>query len=127
VWVSAPTGNLEWTDGICWPACAQDCFAIGAALPGRQQVHHARCAIVDLLAVAPATSSSNAYAAGCSQLLREAIEKANYDWQREANNLPAAMMKIFQRTGTPLLDSATGLTFRELNVAAAIDEVFDKK
>lgn len=124
VWVSAPTGNLNQTNGICWPACAQNCFAIGAALPGAQQVHHARCSNVDLLAVAPATSSSNAYAAACAMLLREAIEKAAYNWQRDADNLPAAMMKIFQRTGTPIFDPATGLTFRELNLAAAVDAVF---
>ena len=29
IWVSAPCGNHHYTDGISWPACQPDCFAIG--------------------------------------------------------------------------------------------------
>ena len=73
---------------------------------------------------AAATSSSNAYVAGCAQILREAIEKAGYRWQDDGKTLPDAMMAIFQKTGVPIHDEATGLDFRELNLLAAVDHVF---
>jgi hypothetical protein len=60
-------------------------------------------------------------------ILREAIEKANYDWQRDGSTLPDAMMKIFQQTGVAIHDDATRLDFRELNLVNAIDFVFAHK
>jgi hypothetical protein len=124
IWVSAPTGNHNFTDGISWPACQPDCFAIGATVPGKHEIHLDRFSNVDLLVVAPATSSSNAYAAGCAQILRQAIEKAGYPWQRDGRTLPDAMMAIFQNTGVPIRCPATSLDFRELDLLAAVDHVF---
>jgi len=124
IWVSAPCGNNNYTDGISWPACQPDCFAIGATRPGRHEAHLDRCAHTDLLVCAEATSSSNAYAAGCSMILREAISKAGYPWQRDGASLPEAMMRIFQKTGVPIHDPGTGLDFRELDLLAAVDSVF---
>ena len=69
------------------------------------------------------TSSSNAYAAGASLLLREAIEKRGYHWHADGPTLPEAMMAIFQRTGGKVHDPATGLTFARLDVLAAVDHV----
>ena len=62
-------------------------------------------------------------------ILREAIEKANYDWKTDGENLPEAMMAILQKTGKPVADSATKLTFRRLDLQAALEHVFplDKK
>lgn len=125
VWVSAPAGNNGFTDGISWPAAGEYCFAIGATLPGTREVHRDRWKNVDLLVVASYTSSSNAYATACSLILREAIEKANYDWKQDASTLPDAMMKIFQRTGHEVHDPAANLTFKELNLLAAVDYVFN--
>jgi hypothetical protein len=124
VWVSAPCANNGYTNGISWPACAEHCFAIGATVPGQHEAHLDRCANTDLLVVAPATSSSNAYAAACSMLLREAMEKANYDWTQGGSTLPDAMMTVFQNTGVEVHDAASGCAFRELNLLAAIDSVF---
>jgi hypothetical protein len=123
VWVSAPCGNNEFTKGISWPACAEDCFAIGAATPDKGIVHRDRYENTDLLVPAVYTSSSNAYAAGASLLLREAIEKRGYNWHSDGATLPGAMMAIFQRTGVKAHDPATGLTFPRLDVLAAIDHV----
>ena len=39
IWVSAPTGNHNFTTGISWPACQPACFAIGAVRPGEEAVH----------------------------------------------------------------------------------------
>lgn len=127
IWVSAPTANNDFTNGISWPASQPYCFAIGATLPGKREVHRDRWKNTDLLVVAPYTSSSNAYATACSMILREAIEKAKYDWHKDAGTLPDAMMKIFQRTGVEIHDKATGLTFRELNLLAAVDHVYANK
>jgi len=124
IWVSAPAGNHHYTDGISWPACQPDCFGIGATVPGKHEVHLDRYANVDLLAPAVATSSSNAYAAASAQILREAIEKSGYRWQKDGETLPQAMLSIFRRTGVPVHDRATGLDFRELNLLAAVDAVF---
>ena len=59
-------------------------------------------------------------------LLREAIEKADYDWKTDGDNLPEAMMAIFRDTGPPVEDPGTGLTFRRLDLEAALDHVFGK-
>lgn len=126
IWVSAPCANHGYTDGISWPACQPYCFAIGAAVPGKHEVHLDRFSNTDLLVVAKATSSSNSYAVGCSMVLREAIEKSNYPWQQDGETLPDAMMAIFQKTGVPVHDPATGLDFREIDLLAAVDSVMER-
>ena len=123
VWVSAPCGNHHYTDGISWPACQPHCFAIGATVPGERTVQLDRWSNTDLLVAAGATSSSNACAAGCAQILREAIEKGGYAWWNKADNLPDAMMVVFSESGRRIEDEATGLTFSELDLLAAIDRV----
>lgn len=124
IWVSVPCGNHGCTDGISWPACQAYCFGIGATVPGEHAVHLDRFSNTDLLVTAQATSSSNAYAAACSMILREAIDKAGHDWRADGENLPEAMMAIFRRTGVAIEDAETGMTFRELDLLAAVDEVF---
>lgn len=124
IWVSAPCGNHHYTDGISWPACQPYCFGIGATVPGEHAVHLDRFSNTDLLVTAGATSSSNAYAAACSMILREAIEKSGYRWQEDGEFLPEAMRAIFRRTGVEIHDPETGLTFRELDLLAAVDYVY---
>jgi hypothetical protein len=124
VWVSAPCGNHHYTDGISWPASQPHCFAIGGTIPLKHEAHLDRHAKTALLVAATATSSSNGHAAGCSMILREAIEKAGYDWKRDGATLPDAMMTIFQKTGHVIADPKSGLTFRELDLLAAVDHVF---
>lgn len=124
IWVSAPTGNHGFTDGISWPSCQPNCFAIGAVQPGEDRVTQDRHAKVDLVVPASATSSSNAIVCGGVMLLREAIQKADYDWSSDGNNLPEAMLKILQSTGKPVTDESTQLTFRRLDLKAALDHVF---
>jgi hypothetical protein len=123
IWVSAPCGNNNFTDGISWPACQPDCFAIGATVPGKHAAHLDRYANTDLLVCAEATSSSNAYAAAGAMILREAIEKSGYAWQNDGANLPDAFLAIFRRTGVPIRDPGTGLDFKELDLLAAVDHV----
>ena len=123
IWASAPSGKNNHTQGISWPACQPHCFAIGATVPGKRAVHLDRWSNTDLLVAAGATSSSNACAAGCAQILREAIEKSGYTWRRKADNLPEAMMAIFSESGRRVEDEATGLIFAELDLLAAIDSV----
>ena len=127
VWVSGPCGNNRYTDGISWPACQPDCIAIGATVPGKHEAHLDRYSNVDLLVTAIATSSSNAYAAGSAQILREAIKKSGYPWQRDGETLPDAMLAIFQKTGVLIQDPATNLEVRELDLLAAVDHVFGQK
>jgi len=124
VWVSAPCGNNEHTTGVSWPACQPDCFAIGATKGRNDAVYRDRSAKTDIVVPAAATSSSNAYIAGASMILREAIAKAGYDWRREGPNLPLAMMRLFQKTGTEVFDPATKLRFKRLDLLAAVDHVF---
>ncbi len=126
VWVSAPAGNHNYTNGISWPASQPNCFAIGAVRPGSDVVYLDRHAKVDLVVPAAATSSSNAIACGAAMLVREAIEKTGYDWKRDGANLPEAIMKIMQSTGRPVEDPATRRTFRRLDVTAALEHVFKK-
>lgn len=126
VWVSAPAGNHNFTKGISWPACQPDCFAIGAVRSGKDEVYLDRHAKIDLVVPAAATSSSNAILCGAAMILREAIEKTNYDWKPDGPNLPEAMMAIFQKTGPAVEDPGTGLKFHRLDLAAALDLVFDK-
>ncbi len=57
-------------------------------------------------------------------LLREAIEKTDYNWRADGANLPEAMLAILQRTGAPVHDPATRHTFRRLDLKAALDHVF---
>jgi len=127
IWVSAPCGNHHYMDGISWPACQPHCFAIGATKPGRHEAHLDRFSNTDLLVCAPATSSSNAYAAASSMVLREAIEKSGFRWQNLGGNLADAIVAIFKRTGVEIDDPKTGLKFRQLDLLAAADYVFGEK
>lgn len=124
IWVSAPCGNNGYTNGISWPACQPDCFAIGAAKPGEETAINDRWANTDILVPASATSSSNAYATACSMILREAIEKTGYDWHKDGSNLPEAMMAIFKRTGIDVNDPPSGQKFKRLDLLNAVDFVF---
>jgi len=123
IWVSAPAGNHAFVNGISWPACQPFSFAIGAVTPGKDMVYLDRDAKVDLLVPAAATSSSNAIACGAAMLLREAIESTRYDWKQDAPNLPEAMLRIMQKTGAAVEDPASKLSFRRLDVKAALDFV----
>ena len=125
IWVSAPCGNHHYTDGISWPACQPFCFGIGATLPYKHEVHLDRYHNTDLLVAAQATSSSNAYAVACAQILREAIDVWGYRWQDDASNLPDAMLAIFKKTGVSVVDAETQGEFRALDLLAAVDFVFD--
>ena len=124
IWVSAPCGNHHYTDGISWPACQPGCFGIGATVPGKHEVHLDRFANTAILVAAPATSSSNAYAAACAMILREAFERANFPWQKQAADLPGAILNVFKQTGVSIRDPATKLEFRELDLLAAVDYIF---
>lgn len=123
VWVSAPCGNHDYTDGISWPACQPDCYGIGATVPGRHAVHLDRWHGTDLLVCAGATSSSNAFACASAMVLREAIGKADFPWQDHGATLPEAIMAVFHRTGVAVHDPDTGIDFRELDLLAALDHV----
>lgn len=123
VWVSSPCGNHHYTDGISWPACQPHCFAIGGTIPGERTAHLDRYGNTDLLATAAATSSSNAYAAACSMILREAFDVANFDWNEEGNNIPEALMSVFQKSGVAIHDEESGRDFRELNLTSALEYV----
>jgi hypothetical protein len=92
--------------------------------PGEDVVYLDRHAKIDLLVPAAATSSSNAIACGAAMILREAIDRAGYDWQSDGRTLPEAMLTIMQRTGVAVEDPATGLTFRRLDLHAAVEHVF---
>jgi hypothetical protein len=123
IWVSAPTGNHGFTNGISWPACQPNCFAIGAVHPGTEKISQDRHEKVDLLVPAAATSSSNAIACGAAMLLREAIEQSKFDWKVEAATLPEAMLAIMRKTGKPVEDPATKRVYRRLDVMAALEHV----
>lgn len=127
IWVSAPAGNHNYSKGISWPACQPNCIAIGAVRPGKDVVYLDRHRKIDLVVPAAATSSSNAIACGGVMLLREAIEKSKYDWKADGSNLPEAMLKILQHTGPAVEDPQSGLTFRRLDLKAAIDHVMSGK
>jgi len=127
IWVSAPTGNHNFTNGISWPASQANCFAIGAVRPGEDVVHLDRHAKIALLVPANATSSSNAIVCGAVMILREAIEKKNYNWKTNGENLPEAMMAILQKTGKPVTDPVTELTFRRLDLLAALNYIYKRK
>jgi len=124
IWVSAPTGNHGFTKGISWPSCQLGCFAIGAVNPGQDVVTQDRHPRVDLLVPAAATSSSNAIACGSAMILREAIERTKYNWKADGRTLPEAMLRIFQQTGTVVVDRATQQSYRRLDLTAALDHVF---
>jgi hypothetical protein len=126
IWVSAPAGNHNFANGISWPACQPNCFAIGAVKPGKDEIHLDRHEKVALLVPAKATSSSNAIACGAAMLLREAIEKTGYDWKADGANLPEAMMAIFQKTGHAVDDPVTKRSYRRLDVQAALEHVFGR-
>lgn len=125
IWVSAPTGNHNYTNGISWPSCQPNCFAIGAVRPGKDEVYLDRHAKVDLVVPAAATSSSNALACGAAILLREAIEKSAYDWKGDGKNLPEAMLAILQKTGKTVDDPATKRSYQRLDVLAALEHVLE--
>jgi predicted ATPase len=53
-------------------------------------------------------------------LLREAIEKSGYDWKQHGSDVASAMMKIFHTTGVEVKDENSGLSFRRLDLMAAL-------
>jgi len=125
IWVSAPCGNSQHVKGISWPACQEYCFAIGGIYQGK--VYNDRYHNTDLLVHAVATSSSNAYAVACYMIWREAVEKADFPWRDYGKTMPDAAMELFRRTGRDFEDEATGITFKALDLEAAIDFVWNWK
>lgn len=123
IWVSAPCGNNQHTNGISWPACQPNCYAIGSV--EQEAVYNDRYANTDLLVHAQFTSSSNAYVVGSYQIWREAVMKTGFPWQEFGKTLPEAAMAIFHKTGRIYHDEATGLDFPSLNLLAAVDFVMD--
>lgn len=124
IWVSSPCGNNQHVGGISWPASQPDVFAIGTVKPEADEVHNDRAAKTALLVPGLYTSAGNSYAAGAAMVLREAIEKADYDWRADGATLPEAVMAIFARTGVPVYDAGTNRTYPRLDLLAAIDAVF---
>jgi len=124
IWVSAPTGNHNFTDGISWPSCQPDCFAIGAVRAGKDEVYLDRHSTVDLVVPAAATSSSNAIACGAAMVMREAIVETAYDWKQDGANLPEAILAIMQQTGVKVDDPATKRSYQRLDLCAALDHIF---
>ena len=59
-------------------------------------------------------------------ILREAIEKVAYRWESDGANLPEALLAIFRKTGVRIEDQETGCEFRELDLLAAVDCVFER-
>jgi hypothetical protein len=125
VWVSAPCGNNQHTDGISWPACQEYCYGIGSVKD--EKVYNDRYTGTDLLVHADFTSSSNAYAAACYMIWREAVEKVNFNWQEYGKTMPEAAMAIFKLTGKTYYDEATKLSFYALDLEKAIDLVMGTK
>ncbi|HEV7403126.1 MAG TPA: acetylxylan esterase [Chthoniobacteraceae bacterium] len=123
IWVSAPAGNHNFTKGISWPAAQPNCFAIGAVKPGADLIILDRSEKVDLLVPASATSSSNAIVCGAAMILREAIEKSQYDWKADGPNIAEAMMAIFRKTGVAVEDPGPKRNYRRLDLMAALDHV----
>lgn len=127
IWVSAPSGNHNFTNGISWPACQPNCFAIGAVRQGRDEVYLDRHAKIDLVVPAAATSSSNAIACGAAMLLREAILETGYEWKQDGKNIASAILAIMQKTGVTVKDEPTKRSYQRLDLAAALKHVFDSE
>ena len=125
IWVSAPCGNHQYTDGISWPACQKDCFAIGSV--NDEKVYNDRFHNTDILVHAQFTSSSNAYAVGCYMIWREAVEKTQFPWQNYGATLPDAALAMFQLTGRDYLDDITGIPFKALDLESVIDFIMERK
>lgn len=125
IWVSAPCGNHQYTDGISWPACQKDCFAIGSV--EEEKVYNDRFHNTDLLVHALFTSSSNAYAVSCYLIWREAVEKVQFPWQNYGATMPDAAMAMFKLTGRDYLDEITGITFKALDLESVIDFIMERK
>lgn len=126
IWVSAPTGNHNFTDGISWPACQPNCFAIGAVKPGRDEVYLDRHTKVDLVVPAAATSSSNAIACGAAMVIREAIEESGYNWKRDGPTPADAILSIMQQTGVTVEDEASGRSYQRLNLTNALEHIYTR-
>jgi len=124
IWVSAPAGNHNYTNGISWPASQPDCIAIGAVKKGKDEVYLDRHAKVELVVPAAATSSSNAIACGAAIILREAIVKTGYDWKQDDKNITLAMLKIMQKTGVKVYDPGTKRSYQRLDLSRALKHVF---
>lgn len=125
IWVSAPCGNHQYIDGISWPACQKDCFAIGSV--ESEKVFNDRFHNTDLLVPAKFTSSSNAYVVGSYMIWREAVEKSKFPWSNYGKTMPDAAMAIFQLTGGDYFDEITGITFKALDLEKAIDFIMERK
>ena len=123
IWVSAPCGNHQYTEGISWPACQEECYAIGSVKD--EKVYNDRYSNTDLLVHADFTSSSNAYAAACYMIWREAVEKKGFDWQKYGETMPEAAMAIFKLTGREYTDGITGFSFKALLLDKAIDFIME--
>ncbi len=124
IWVSAPAGNHNFTNGISWPASQPHCIAIGAVKKGKDEVYLDRHAKVELVVPASATSSSNAIACGSAMILREAILKTGYDWKQDDENIAEAMLKIMQKTGVKVYDPGTKRSYQRLDLSRALKHVF---
>lgn len=123
IWVSAPCGNNQYLDGISWPACQEYCFAIGSV--EQEQVYNDRYHNTDLLVHAEFTSSSNAYAAGCYQIWREAVTKTGFPWQNYGVTMPDAAMAMFRHTGRDYTDNRTGFVYKALDLEKVIDFIME--
>lgn len=125
IWASAPCGNNQHINGISWPACQENCFAIGSVKDGA--VYNDRFSNTDLLVNADYTSSSNAYAVGCYMIWREAVTKTEFCWQSYGETMPEAAMTMFKLTGRDYKDDRTGCSFKALDLEKVIDFIMECK
>ena len=57
-------------------------------------------------------------------MIREAIDKAGYDWKQDGPNMAEAILAIMQESGVKVKDQATGHSYQRLDLAAALAHVF---
>lgn len=115
----AGSGNEGHTDGVGSPACQKYVVSVGGSDGSEIWGDTQRGPNLDLLAPArdhdygeSGTSLSAPTVAGASAIFRAALPDLS----------PDEILDFLKTTGTPIFDPASGLTFREIRIDAALRE-----
>lgn len=127
--VFAASGNTASASQMTSPACLSSVFSVGSVLdtlPNRISSFTSRDADLDLLAPGATITSTGIGGgtrslSGTSQACPHAVALSCLLREVSPGMPPAVILAVMQKTGVPVLDSLSGLTFPRIDALAAVN------
>lgn len=136
-------GNGSSTTGLSFPAILDGALSVSSSTDSDNAVSHDANRNGELELLAPGesisgmwngggagggsgTSYASPFVAASSVLVRETYLQFTDDLPGAFATFQDRVVDLFQRTGKPITDAASGLTFKRIDVDAAIQAIYDE-